>query len=378
MTGGRSASCNYFLDFAAWLGVGVRRIVSTRYLKVTLTLTQTISAADAKPNWNRRLSAYAAADNGRAIFEICVTILPFIALWAGMWGMLDVSYWLVILLAIPAAGLMVRLFIIQHDCGHGAMLTSRKANDWIGRLLGILTLTPYDYWRHTHALHHASSGNLDRRGIGDIDTITVAEYRALGSFDRLKYRLYRHPLVMFGLGPAYLFILQHRLPVGAMHSGAVPWVSTMLTNIGIAVIYGILIWAVGFKAFLMIQVPLVLMGASIGVWLFYVQHQFDPAHWDKAEEWNREEAALYGSSFYDLPKPLMWMTGNIGIHHVHHLASRIPFHQLPQILKDYPELRQIGRISLRDSLGCIRLTLWDETCRKLVSFRDFYRMEQAA
>lgn len=327
-------------------------------------------AIDTGPNWNLRLTPYIQPDDKRAIFEIAITIIPFVALWVVMWALLQTSFLLVLLAAIPAAGLMVRLFIIQHDCGHGSMLRARRANDWLGRLLGILTLTPYDYWRHTHALHHASSGNLDRRGIGDVDTLTVAEYQALNAWGKLKYRLYRHPLVIFGLGPAYLFILQHRLPIGVMDKGYVPWLSTLATNAGIIIIYAGLIYLVGWTSFLMIQGPLVLMGASIGVWLFYVQHQFDHAHWDRSEEWKRETAALYGSSFYDLPRPLMWITGNIGIHHVHHLASRIPFFRLPQILKDYPELKEIGRLTLVESLQCVRLTLWDEKSRQLVSFRD--------
>ncbi len=328
----------------------------------------------AGPDWNLRLTPYIQPDDKRAIFEIAITIVPFIALWAALWVLLQISFLLVLLAAIPAAGLMVRLFIIQHDCGHGSMLSARPANDWLGRLLGVLTLTPYDYWRHTHALHHASSGNLDRRGIGDVDTLTVAEYQALGAWGKLKYRLYRHPLVIFGLGPAYLFVLQHRLPIGVMDRGYVPWLSALATNAGIILLYGGLIYLVGWTAFLMIQGPLVLMGASIGVWLFYVQHQFDHAHWDRSDEWKRETAALYGSSFYDLPKPLMWITGNIGIHHVHHLASRIPFFRLPQILKDYPELKDIGRLTLVESLQSVRLTLWDEKSRRLVSFRDAAKM----
>ncbi len=336
------------------------------------------SMTDLPANWNLLLATYAQPDDRRALFEIIVTVIPFFALWFAMWALLDVSYVLTLLAAIPAAGLMVRLFIIQHDCGHGAMMNSKFANDWVGRTLGVLTLTPYDYWRHTHALHHASSGNLDRRGIGDIDTLTVAEYRALGWRGQMRYRLYRHPLVMFGLGPAYLFLLQHRLPIGVMKKGYVPWLSAMATNAGILLVYGLVAYMVGLQAFLMIQIPLVLMGASIGVWLFYVQHQFDPAHWDHADSWKRETAALHGSSFYDLPKPLMWITGNIGIHHVHHLASRIPFHRLPQILKDYPELSDIGRLSLKDSLKCVRLTLWDENSRRLVSFRDYASLPQAA
>ncbi|MDI7863592.1 fatty acid desaturase [Rhizobiaceae bacterium n13] len=321
---------------------------------------------------------YKDPDDRRALFEIAATIVPFATAWVAAWALWPVHPLLALLAVFPAAGLMVRLFIIQHDCGHGSMFTSRLANDWVGRAIGVLTLTPYDYWRHSHALHHASSGNLDKRGFGDIDTLTVDEYMALSRSGRLRYRLYRHPLVMFGIGPAYLFIFRHRLPVGAMDKGPVPWVSTLATNAGIAAIYGLLIYAIGLKAFLLVQVPIVVIGASIGVWLFYVQHQFEHAHWERTEEWQRDNAALHGSSFYDLPKPLMWLTGNIGIHHVHHLSSRIPFHRLPQILKDYPELKEIGRLTFWQSLKCVPLTLWDEQSKRLISFREARRRMPAA
>ena len=294
-------------------------------------------------------------------------------LWFAMWALSQVSPVLTLLAAIPTAGMMVRLFMIQHDCGHSALFTSRMANDWVGRVAGVLTLTPYDYWRQAHALHHAGSGNLDRRGFGDIDTLTIGEYLALDRLGRLRYRLYRHPLVMFGLGPAYLFILRHRLPFGAMKQGQMPWLSTLATNLAIAAVCGLLIYLVGLPAFPLIQLPVVIVGASIGVWLFYVQHQFERTHWERNPNWKHETAALHGSSYYDLPRPLMWITGNIGIHHLHHLSSRIPFHRLPQVLKDHPELKQIGRLTFWQSLKCVRLTLWDEDGKRLISFRDLGR-----
>ena len=185
-------------------------------------------------DWTQSFRATGSPSNGRGIVEIAITLVPLVALWVLIWATLDLGYWLSLLLAMPAAGFLVRLFMIQHDCGHGAFFRHRLANDWVGRVIGVLTLTPYDFWRRTHAMHHATSGNLDRRGIGDIDTLTVREYRALPRWGRLRYRLYRHPLVMFGLGPAYLFVLQHRLPVGLMRGGWVPWVSTMATNLAIA------------------------------------------------------------------------------------------------------------------------------------------------
>jgi omega-6 fatty acid desaturase (delta-12 desaturase) len=267
----------------------------------------------------------------------------------------------------------VRLFLIQHDCSHGAFLRHRLANDWIGRAASVVTLTPYGLWRRTHALHHASAGNLDRRGFGDVDTLTVDEYRARSAWGRLRYRLYRHPLVMFGLGPAYLFVLQHRLPVGLMRDGWRPWASTMATNLAIALAAGGLIWLVGFKAFVLVHLPIMLLAASIGVWLFYVQHQFELTSWDRDDDWSPHAAALHGSSHYDLPAFLRWFTANIGMHHVHHLNCRIPYYRLPRVLHDHPELRDVSRVTLRQSMRCVQLVLWDERRRRLVSFKDIDR-----
>jgi omega-6 fatty acid desaturase (delta-12 desaturase) len=224
--------------------------------------------------------------------------------------------------------------------------------------------------RRTHAMHHATTGNLDRRGIGDLDTLTVREYRALSWWGRLKYRLYRHPLIMFGVGPAYLFLLQQRLPVGLMRNGWQPWASTMATNLAIAIIVTALTWFIGIKAFLLVHLPIVLLAGTAGVWLFYVQHQFEHTAWDRDENWNLHQAALHGSSHYDLPALLRWFTANIGVHHVHHLSSRIPYYRLPRVLRDYPELRDVGHITLLQSFQCVRLVLWDEAQRRLVSFRE--------
>lgn len=328
-------------------------------------MTQT--TPETPKRWFQRLAPYRTPENFRAIFEIIITLVPFLLIWTAMWWLISRGYWIGLLGVIPAGAFIVRLFIIQHDCGHRSLFSSRRANDWVGRFIALITLTPYDYWRRKHAIHHAASGNLDRRGIGDVLTLTVAEYEALSRFGRFKYRLYRNPVIMFGLGPAYLFFIANRLPMTSMKQ-KMPWVSTSLTNLGVALVYGLMIWLVGLKAFLLIQVPSVIVGASIGVWLFYVQHQFDETHWDRSEDWDRERAALMGSSYYDLPKWLMWVTGNIGIHHVHHLSSRIPFYQLPRTLKAHPELKQIGRLTLWQSFKCVKLTLWCEERRKLVSF----------
>ena len=318
----------------------------------------------------KALNQYREPYNVRSVFELVITALPLALLWLLTWAALDAGYWSGLLLTLPAAGFLVRLFMIQHDCGHGSFFRHRLANDWVGRVIGVVTLTPYDFWRRAHALHHASSGNLDRRGIGDIDTLTVREFLALPKGGQLLYRLYRHPVVMFGVGPAYLFIFQHRFPMGLTRSGWQPWLSAMATNVAIAVLLAIMIWLVGFGPFLLVQLPITLFAASIGVWLFYIQHQFEDTFWALDEKWNFHEAGLYGSSYYELPIVLRWFTANIGVHHVHHLCSRIPYYRLPQVLKDHPQLSSIGRLTLVQSFRCVRKVLWDEDRHRLVSFRE--------
>jgi omega-6 fatty acid desaturase (delta-12 desaturase) len=320
--------------------------------------------------WTQILARYRIPSPGRSIVELAITAGPLVLLWFLMWATLDLGYWVCLLLAVPAAGFLVRLFMIQHDCGHGAFFRHRLANDWVGRLIGVLTLTPYDSWRRTHAIHHSTSGNLDRRGTGDIDTLTVHEYLARSRLGRLRYRVYRHPIVMFGIGPAYLFIVQHRLPVGLMRGGWQPWLSTMATNVAIAAVVATMVWLIGVGAFLLVHLPIMLLAGSIGVWLFYVQHQFEDTVWADDRGWNLHEAALHGSSHYDLPHVLRWFTANIGAHHVHHLCSRIPCYRLPLVLRDYPELRGIGQLTLVQSFRCVRLVLWDEGEQRLVSFRE--------
>ena len=336
----------------------------------------TAAHSDAKA-WTRVLTAYRKPDNWRSVFEIVVTAVPFVALWAlAALAVVNGHYWGLIL-TIPAAGFLVRLFMLQHDCGHESLFAGRLVNDWTGRVIGVLTFTPYDYWRRTHAIHHATTGNLDKRGIGDVDTLTVGEYRALSDWGRAKYRLYRHPAVMFGVGPAWLFICQYRLPFGLMRAGLSPWTSTLATNLAIAIPAALLIWLMGLWPFLAVQLPITLMAATAGVWLFYVQHQFEETHWSEASEWKFQHAALHGSSHYDLPAVLRWFTGNIGIHHVHHLSSTIPFYRLPKVLDAHPELRAVGRITIRESLRCVKLVLWDETAKRLVSFKEARALQAA-
>ncbi|MEW9613325.1 fatty acid desaturase [Shinella sp. S4-D37] len=330
----------------------------------------TPNIADREKVWLKVLSTYRKPDIGRSTFELAVTIVPFVLLWTAVWASMHVGFWPGLILMLPASGFLLRLFMLQHDCGHGSFFGRRRLDDWTGRMIGVLTLTPYDYWRRAHAEHHASAGNLDERGVGDITTLTVAEYHALTSRGQLAYRLYRHPLVMFGIGPAWLFLFKQRLPVGMMRSGALPWISTMATNVAILASGGLLVWAIGLAPLLLVHLPIVLIAGAAGVWLFYVQHQFEDTHWSRPPEWAFPHAAMHGASHYDLPRPLRWITGNIGMHHIHHLSSRVPFYRLPEVLRDYPELGDLGRITIRQSLSCVKLVLWDEGSSRLISFRE--------
>jgi acyl-lipid omega-6 desaturase (Delta-12 desaturase) len=348
------------------------RILDDRLNRVAGTLVTDLRVL------SQSLAQYREPNHGRSVVEILITVVPFFGLWSLMWLTLHIGYGLYLLLAVPTAGFLVRLFMIQHDCGHGSFFRHRLMNDWLGRAIGVFTLTPYDFWRRTHAAHHAYSGNLDRRGMGDVDTLTVSEYLLLSGWGRLRYRMYRHPLVMFGFGPAYLFFLQHRLPIGLMRGGWQPWLSTMATNLAILLIATVAIRVVGIGPFLLVHLPITLIGASLGVWLFYVQHQFEDTFWARTKAWNVHEAALHGSSHYDLPIILRWFTANIGLHHIHHLCSRIPFYRLPLALRHHPDLANIGRLTLGQSLSCVHLVLWDETAHRLISFRELRTLPSAS
>lgn len=328
--------------------------------------TPETQAREAKA-WVSILAKYREPSALRSSYELAVTIGPFILLWAAAWWSLSVSYWLTLAIALVNAAFLLRLFAIQHDCGHGSFFNSRTASDWVGRVLGVLTLTPYDVWRRTHSIHHSSAGNLGRRGIGDIHTKTVAEYQQLSAWDRLVYRLYRNPVVLFGFGPGYLFLLQNRLPFGLM-DGRRYWVSAMGTNLFIFLALAMILYFGGLAPLLLIFLPSTLLAATAGMWLFYVQHQFETTQWDTDENWQMHDAALHGSSHYVLPSVLQWLSANIGIHHVHHLYSRIPFYRLPEVLRDHAELAAGNRMTIRESLGNARLHLWDEESRRLLSF----------
>lgn len=324
-------------------------------------------------DWVQVLAKYREPSNLRSSFELGVSLVPFVVLWVLACWVAQYSYIGAFLISALNGLFLLRLFCIQHDCGHGSFYGNRTVSDWIGRGLGVVTLTPYDVWRRTHSIHHSHAGDLDKRGIGDVMTLTVEEYHQKTAFGRLVYRAYRHPLVMFGLGPTYLFFLQNRLPLGLMDQGRKYWISAMGTNIAIVTILGVIVYFGGWQALFLVFLPTTLIAASIGVWLFYVQHQFETTHWEQAPNWQLHEAALHGSSHYDLPPILRWFTANIGIHHVHHLYSRIPFYRLTEVLRDHQELVECSRMTLLQSFKCASLDLWDEKKRRLVSFANARR-----
>ncbi|WP_136442765.1 fatty acid desaturase [Pacificoceanicola onchidii] len=334
-----------------------------------MTQKTTNDAPRSARDWVKVLAAYRDPSLGRSLFELAITLVPFLLLWALAWWALSFSYLLAFGLSVLNAGFLLRLFIIQHDCGHSAFFHSRTAGDWLGRALGVLTLTPYDVWRRTHSIHHSGAGNLSRRGLGDIHTMTVAEYKAETWRGRLMYRLYRSPVVLFGLGPFYIFFLQNRLPIG-LTDGRQYWISAMATNVVLFLALGAIWWFGGWAPLLLIFVPSTLLAATLGIWLFYVQHQFETTHWDQDADWQLHEAALEGSSHYVMPKVLQWMTGNIGIHHVHHLYSRIPFYRLTEVLRDHEMLKDSNRMTIAESFANAKLHLWDEQSRRLLSFRE--------
>ena len=325
---------------------------------------------DLGPILSRRFKAY-GADVKRSMFQLVTTGTAFIALLALMAVLSDGFYWLTLVLAIPAAGLLVRLFIIQHDCGHGSFFGSRAANDILGRALSVLTLTPYYSWSQGHAIHHASTGNLDRRGRGDVETWTVADYQASGRLKKLFYRLYRNPFVMVVLGAPLNFIVLQRLPVGHGFRDRNSRRSILALNLALVVGFGLMFATFGVRLVLGTYLPVMIIASWVGNWLFYVQHQFERTNWERDLDWNFHVAALSGSSYFKLPAILQWFSGNIGLHHVHHLCSRVPNYRLQACHDAAPELHRVAKVvTLRESLGCWRLALWDERRRSLVAFRD--------
>ena len=329
--------------------------------------------------WRALLAPYKQANWSRALAQLANTVLPFTLIWGLMaFAVTRGAWWAALVLAFPAAFFFIRLFIFQHDCGHGSFFPSRRANNVLGGILGVVTLFPYGYWKKTHAIHHATSGNLDDREFGDIVTLTVKEYRALTPLRRFGYRLYRHPLVMFGLGPSYQFVIKHRFPFDIPFAWKREWLSVLKTNLALVAVYAALVLGLGWQTVLMVQLPIIVVAGALGVWLFYVQHQFEDTYWEHEEAWDFYRAGAHGSSFYDLGPLGHWLTGNIGYHHIHHLASQIPNYRLADCFRDNPSLQRATRLTLRASLRCAKLRLWDEERRTMVTFRELARQPLAA
>lgn len=316
--------------------------------------------------WKEIVAEYQKPSTGRAIWQIVNTLVPYAILWYLIYRSLAVSWWITLPLAILAGAFLVRVFIIFHDCGHGSFFKSRKANDTVGFIAGVLTFTPYYHWRWEHAIHHASAGDLDKRGTGDVWTMTVQEYLESSRWKQFAYRLARNPFILFVIAPLYLFVIQQRFPsanANPRERSSVHWMNLAILGIAAA-----LSWACGVKAYLLIQLIIIAVAGSAGVWMFYVQHQFEGVYWERGEDWDYTEAALKGSSFYKLPKVLQWFSGNIGFHHIHHLSSRIPNYNLERCHRSHPMFQEVKPITLCSSLKSFTFRLWDENRRKLVGF----------
>ena len=317
---------------------------------------------------NEGVDRYARSDLGRSLWALATSVVPFIACWALMYLALQVSYLLVLVLAVPTAGFLLRTYILFHDCAHASFLRGRRANAYLGAVLALIVFTPFAQWRYEHAVHHATGSDLDRRGTGDVPTLTVAEYNAKSWTGRLGYRLFRNPMIMFGLGPIFAMLLEPRW----VNRSARPRIKRSVwgTNLAIAVVVGGLCWLLGWRDFVLVEAPLVPLAGGVGIWLFYVQHQFEDTYWRRSKDWSYTDAALRGSSYLRLPKLLQFFTGNIGLHHVHHLNPKIPNYNLQRAHDENPIFHNVPKVSLWDGLRATRLKLWDEDAVRLVTFAE--------
>lgn len=325
------------------------------------------NSIQADRSWEKIVMKYNRPELRKSIWQMLNTLVPYAVIWFLLVQSLQYPYWVTLLLTLPASGLLIRAFIIFHDCGHGSYFQSKSANNIVGKFLGILTFTPFSSWNNTHRIHHATSGNLDQRGVGDVWTLTLEEYIARSPRDRFLYRMYRHPFVMFILGPIYMVIFRNRLTTKKMSSQE--RVNVYITNFGILVTATVLSLIIGVKAYLLIQLPIVLIAHTLGIWLFYVQHQYDDVFWERSQQWDYKSAAIEGSSFLKLPLILQWFTGSIGFHHVHHLSSKIPNYNLARCHYENEIFRQVKPITILSSFKTLNLRLWDETSRQMISFR---------
>ncbi|MEL6750778.1 MAG: fatty acid desaturase [Pseudomonadota bacterium] len=327
------------------------------------------SPEDTIRSLTRHCLGYRDAIDSRAWTQLALTLALYLTLCGVMLFAISSGYWAAVVLCLPAGMLLVRLFTFQHDCGHGSFFSNRRWNDAVGRVLSVCTFTPYGFWKRTHALHHSSAGDLGRRGIGDVDTYTVREYEALTPRERLLYRIYRHPLILHVVGPPVYFTLLMRSPWGQPLSPSESWRSIMALNVALLVVYGGLALAFGLGTVALALLPVACITSWVGGWLFFVQHQFEHTHWEQSDKWHLQTAALHGSSYYVLPAWLNWLTGDIALHHIHHLNSRVPGYRLRECMQGEPRLAQISRLTIRESIGCIGLSLWHEDKGRLMSFK---------
>lgn len=318
-------------------------------------------------SWEKVIMKYNRPDILKSVWQICNSFIPYVVLWYLMYRSLNYSYWLTLLLSILAAGFLIRLFIIFHDCGHGSFFNSRNANKYVGTIMGLLTFTPYTMWTHQHAVHHATSGNLDKRGIGDVWTMTVDEYQNASKGLRFVYRAFRNPILMFTVGPVFVILVQNRITNSKMSKAEKR--NVYFTNIMVLLIGTLMSLLIGFKAYLVIQLGVLIIAHMLGLWLFYVQHQFEEVSWERECNWDYRTAAIKGSSFLKLPVVFQWFTGNIGFHHVHHLSSRIPNYNLARCHRENDIFKEVKIINLFATFKTLRLSLWDEASRRMTSFR---------
>ncbi|KZE68816.1 fatty acid desaturase [Fictibacillus phosphorivorans] len=329
--------------------------------------------------WKKKLAPFERPRISASVWQLINSVGPFLILWVLAYLSLNISFWLTLLCAVPAAGFLVRTFIIFHDCTHYSFFKSRKANQIVGIFTGLFTFCSYEQWKNSHATHHATNGNLEKRGVGDVWTMTLQEYAQASWFKRLQYRTYRNPIVLFLIGPLYIFLIDYRF--NAKNASKKEKVHVWLTNVALVSIVLTVGFAIGWKAFLLVELPIFYIATFSGVWLFYVQHQFEDGYFENNEKWNYVEAALKGSSFYKLPKVLQWFTGNIGFHHVHHLNSRVPNYHLEKAHKSDPRLQDVPTLTLLTSLKSLTFKLWDEQSKKFIGNRDirnFIRKNRAA
>jgi len=333
-----------------------------------------MNQSNSLPELKKNVAPYEEIHTQSSVIQLINTLLPLFLLWFGAYLSLSVSYWLTLPIAIVAAGFLVRTFIIFHDCCHQSFFKSRLANEILGTITGVLTLCPYQQWKNTHAIHHATSSNLDKRGVGDMWLLTIDEYLAAPAWTKFVYRMYRNPVMMFVIGPIYVFLVSYRFNrKGAKRKEKV---SNYVTNIAIVGLYALLCWAIGWQAFVLVQLPIFFVSGMLGIWLFYVQHQFEHSYFEHDKEWEYINAAVEGSSYYKLPKLLQWITGNIGFHHVHHLSPKVPNYNLEKAHQATPPLHKATTITLKTSLRSLRFRLWDEQNKTFISFKELKDVRQ--